>query len=404
MQKMWILLILLCCVGSLSAKERKTVFIIVDGIPADVIERVNTPAIDEIAARGGYTRAYMGGKVDGYSQTPTVSAVCYNTLLTATWVNKHNVWGNDISAPDYNYWNVFRIAKNQKKDVTTAIYSSWEDNRTKLIGEGLEQAGGVKMDYAFDGLEKQKELYPAEKHSLEIFKIDEKVSEEAAAGIRKNAPDLTWVYLWYLDCVGHEQGDGESFDKYTALADRQVARIWEAVKYREKKCGEEWMIVVLTDHGRKTGGYGHGGQTERERTVWVSTNVKTNVYFSEQQPATVDVVPSICRFMDFTIPVELKREQDGIPFIGKVDISNADAVKEGKQITLTWKSYETNPFATIYAATKNEYSKGSKDEWVKVGRVKAKDNRFVFDTEKSPSDFYKFAIETPNNTLSIWMK
>lgn len=404
MQKWWIFFVVVCCVGTLNAKNRKTVFVIVDGIPADVIERVNTPAIDEIAACGGYTRAYMGGKVKGYSQTPTVSAVCYNTLLTATWVNKHNVWGNDISAPNYHYWNVFRIAENQKKEVKTAIFSSWEDNRTKLVGEGLEQAGGVKLDYALDGLEKRKDLYPAEKNSLNIFKIDEKVSEEAAVCIREKAPDLTWVYLWYLDCVGHEQGDGEAFDKYTTLADRQVARIWEAVKFREKECGEEWMVVVVTDHGRKVGGYGHGGQTERERTIWVSTNVKPNSYFEKEQPAMVDVVPSICRFMDFTIPVDVKREQDGIPFIGKVDISNADAVKEGKQVRLSWKSYSNDPQVTIYAAVKNEFSKGTKDEWVKIGKTRAKNNGFVFDTDKLSADFYKFAIESPNNILSVWIK
>ena len=35
----------------------KTVFIIVDGIPADVLENTNTPNIDSIASSGGYSRA-----------------------------------------------------------------------------------------------------------------------------------------------------------------------------------------------------------------------------------------------------------------------------------------------------------------------------------------------------------
>src|SRR4051794_8697433 len=79
--------------GMQAEKEKKVLFVIVDGIPADVLERVNTPSIDQISSDGGYARAYLGGERGGYSETPTISAVGYNSLLTGTWANKHNVWG-----------------------------------------------------------------------------------------------------------------------------------------------------------------------------------------------------------------------------------------------------------------------------------------------------------------------
>ena len=57
-----------------AAVTNKAVFLIVDGIPADVIERVVTPNLDAIAKVGGYTRAEVGGPLNGPAETPTVSA------------------------------------------------------------------------------------------------------------------------------------------------------------------------------------------------------------------------------------------------------------------------------------------------------------------------------------------
>ena len=74
-----------------------------------MIEKVATPALDAIAKKGAFLHAYVGGEKGGYSQTPTISAVGYNSLLTGTWVNKHNVWDNDIAAPNYSYWYCFSI-------------------------------------------------------------------------------------------------------------------------------------------------------------------------------------------------------------------------------------------------------------------------------------------------------
>lgn len=399
----WTALLVVAMINCAEAKKRKTVFIIADGIPADVIERVKTPSIDEISARGGYARSIMGGEVGGSTQTPTVSAVCYNSLLTATWANKHNVWDNDVNNPNYHYWNIFRIAESQKKDVKTAIFSSWVDNRTKLVGEGKASAGNIKIDYALDGLELDEKTYPAEDHALHIYKIDEKISEEAANCIRTEAPDVTWVYLWFMDCAGHEFGDSPFFDHYTELTDRQVGRIWEAVKYREKEFEEDWMIVVTTDHGRSAiDGKGHGGQTERERTTWISTNVKTNEYFKTEKPAIVDIVPSICRFMNLSVPKMVHFEQEGAPFIGKIDLAGARGKLENNQIILTWDSFSDTP-VDIYMSQTNGFKDGQPDLWKKLATVNSSAKKYVFDASGLDTSFLKFSLRGKNNMLPVWI-
>ncbi len=389
---------------SLSAKTRKAVYVIVDGIPADQIERLQPKAIFEIASQGGYSRAYTGGEIGGYSETQTVSAICYTNLLTSSWVNKHNVTGNSDLKPNYNYWTIFRIAKEQKKDYKTAIYSSWLDNRTVLVGEDKPETNNLQMDFAKDGFENDKTLFPNKENSLHIFEIDEHVSKEAADGIRNDAPDLSWVYLWYTDAVGHQVGNSGHFDEYVLKADRQVERIWEAVKYREANFDEEWMVVILTDHGRTESGHGHGGQSLRERTIWISTNVETNSHFNSEYLSIIDISPSISQFMGFTIPRDILWEQDGIPFTGSAGIYDLKTLPYDNLVYLTWKSYSDQP-ATVYATSTNNFNTGGKDEWTELGAVPVGKTEFVVDLDKLPaSKFYKFVVESPINHLNRWLK
>lgn len=398
------LLILLCCfcIPEVSA-QRKTVFIILDGIPADVIEKTPTPVLDEIAAKGGYTRGYLGGEKGGYSQSPTISAVGYNHLLTGTWSNKHNVWDNDIQAPNYNYWNIFRIVETSNPKLKTAIFSTWTDNRTKLIGEGLSEAGGIKLDYSFDGFENDTKQFPHDKERIFIFNIDEKVSKEAGRYIREHSPDLSWLYLEFTDDMGHTFGDSPQMTDAVKKADVQVGRVWEAIKAREQQYGEEWMIVITTDHGRdvKTG-KDHGGQSERERTIWMVTNVGTNKRF-EQTPATVDIMPSMLRHMKIDIPENIRAEMDGVPFVGPVSISNLKAKQNGKTIDLTWNALDPAGQVSIYVSCTNNFKEGGKDEYLLVGEAKVSAGKYSIDMHKIESPFYKILLKGPDNWVNTWV-
>jgi len=230
--------------------QRKALFIIVDGIPADVIEKIKPPVMQEIAGSNGYTRAYVGGSKGGYSESPTISAVGYNHVLTGTWTNKHNVWDNDIKDPNYRYWNVFRIARQAKPDITTAIFSTWLDNRTKLVGDGLPAAGNIRIDYAFDGYENDTVRFPHTKDRKFISDIDELVASEAARTITAKAPDLSWVYLEFTDDMGHAFGDSQQFYDAIKVTDQRIGKIWKAVQARQREHGEDWLVVITTDHGR----------------------------------------------------------------------------------------------------------------------------------------------------------
>ena len=308
--------LLLFAGSSVHAATPKAVFVLVDGIPADLVESVSTPFFDEIAKDGGYARAYVGGQAGGASESPTVSAVGYNSLLTGTWANKHRVYSNQIRSPDYRYWDIFRLVKQHNPVLNTALFSTWEDNRTKLLGHGRPEAGGDKLDYYFDGFENDEQRFPHDEVREYIKQIDDLVSREAARYLAQHGPDLSWVYLEFSDDIGHLYGDGDEMAAAITLMDANVGRIWRSVQARQQAEDEDWLVLITTDHGRDAlTGKSHGGQTDRERTIWIATNsTALNERFSNL-PGIVDILPSILTHLEIAVPQAVSEQFDGKSFI-----------------------------------------------------------------------------------------
>lgn len=387
-----------------SFSQKKTLFIIADGIPADVIEKTNTPALDEIAKSGGYSRAIVGGEKDQYNQTPTISAVGYNSVLTGTWVNKHNVWDNDIVAPNYNYPTIFRLLKEQRPDAKIGIFSSWADNRTKLVGEEIPAAGNLKFDYVLDSLEYDSINFKQDDARDFMRRIDDSVANYAASTIRNSAPDLSWVYLEYTDDMGHMFGDSPQFTDAVVRMDRQVGLIYESIKYRQKNFGEEWLIIITTDHGRDSiTGHNHGGQSNRERLGWIVTNAqKKNQHFTGNSLSIVDIMPSIAEHLKLTIPRNNLIEVDGTSFIGEIFADNLKANITGNEILITWRPFSKGK-GKIWLSTSNEYYEGGKDKYELINLVDISKGHAKIKIKGKILPFYKIAFEKNGQFLNRWI-
>ena len=73
--------------------------------------------------------------------------------------------------------------------------------------------------------------------------IDDSVVNRTAASIKKDAPDLSWVYLEYTDEMGHRHGNGDSLTNAVKLLDNKLKRLWDAIEYRQKNFNEEWQLM-----------------------------------------------------------------------------------------------------------------------------------------------------------------
>ena len=388
--------------GEHEQRTRKVLFVIADGIPADVIEGATIPHIRKI---GSYKRAFVGGEVGAYSETPTISAPGYISLLTGTWGNKHNVFDNAIADPNYNYKNIFRLVKEQQPAKKIGIFSTWIDNRLKLIGEGLAKAGNITFDYKYDGYELDQTTYRHDAEKLYIHHIDQRVINETTDCIRKDAPDLSWVYLQYTDDMGHRHGDSEQFRQALGYLDQQLGNISEAMEFRTKHHSEDWILIVTTDHGRDAvTGHDHGEQSPRERTTWIVTNAQaTNEYFAEFEPGIIDIMPTIARFLNFDIPVETAQELDGIPLIGKVSLAKPNVTLAGDTLTIRWKVLDRTGNVTVWLSTTNLFKSGTVDHYHLLGSIPIDNQLALFDIRGYPSKFYKILLKGHYNMVNRWV-
>ena len=236
--------------------------------------------------------------------------------------------------------------------------------------------------------------------------IDESVAKKAAEVIQTKAPDLSWVYLEYTDDMGHMHGDSPEFYKGIQLADKRVGYIWKAVQYRQQHANEDWLIVVTTDHGRDSAtGKGHGGQSNRERASWIFTNAKNlNQEFHAPQASATDIMPSIVRFMNITLPKDNAYEVDGIPFNGPLSFITPVYKYSDNKLQIDWKAIDKTGNVKIWLATTNYFKTGGKDDYDLLGTVPVTSQKAMFDLSGKPSGFYKIVLEADKNTSNYWIE
>jgi hypothetical protein len=256
---------------------RKVLVIGIDGLRADAFRRVPTPNLHRLADSGAFTEHAV-------TDVKAWSGPGWSSVLTGAWSFKHGTRDNAFGGyKPAAFPSFLERAQRARPGLTCGAVLNWTPLGTHLIGPAAPWVapGG-----------------------------DDAVASETSRRIRQGAPDILFVHFDGPDHAGHRFGFSPAVPFYRWAVEAIDARIGSLVEAIRARTGEDWLIVVTSDHG----GHGrtHGANIPSDRQVILIAN---GPGCARERPSgfrgVVDVAPTVFAFLG--LPVDPGWEWDGRP-------------------------------------------------------------------------------------------
>jgi hypothetical protein len=239
--RLLILLALLSSIGyaAHAQRERKVMIIGIDGCRSDALQQANTPNIDALLPNALYT-------YDAWHTGITISGPSWSGIMCGVTETKHGVTGNSYSGSNYNQYPYFTTrAKEVKPDLYCVQVSEWDAMTNLVYNDGWDKKilapdgqGGPTVDSAW---------------------------------IELANPDLDCIFVYFdrVDLTGHAttfSPQNTNYIKAIEFTDSCIGLVVDSLRNRPTYAQEDWLILLITDHGGIL--FGHGGNTNEERHIW----------------------------------------------------------------------------------------------------------------------------------------
>ena len=282
---------------------RKALVVLLDGVRFDCLSQASTPALDRLAA-GGFLAPT---RIFGTDLAPTLSGPAISSIATGVWPDKHRVPGNQL----------YGHALERYPDFLTRLESAVPPRRTFAALDwaplGLPQDGGPVFS---DAIAAKIALATAQTWAA-YRRDDARLLDAAVRVLCERDPDAAFVYLGAPDIAAHEFGClGPQYREAIETCDRQVAALLAAVDARPGRGSEQWLVIVVTDHGHIDEG-GHGGDSDAERTAWMLVGGDGAPRAAPATLSNVDIAPTVLAHLGIV--------WDGEPPDGRALIADAGA-------------------------------------------------------------------------------
>jgi hypothetical protein len=239
-----LLTLLLLVVASTGAQaqngqKRKLLFIGIDGVRSDALQKANTPTIDSLIATSVHT-------FDSWHLGITVSGPSWSSMLTGVSYLKHGVTNNSYTGSKYDRYPYFTtLAKTLKPNLNCVQIVEWPPMSDNVYNDSWD-----------------KKLKTPDGDGAATATV-------AAQEIVAPSLDFLFVYFDQCDLTGHSSGfspDNPSYIQAIENVDIHVRKVLGALQTRANYANEDWLILICTDHGGI--GTGHGGLLPQERRIW----------------------------------------------------------------------------------------------------------------------------------------
>ena len=242
-----------------------------DGVRADAVQVAATPTLDAAVASGAYTF-----EASTQTETFTVSAPGWLSLLTGVQPSKHKVYSNeDFTNHSADFPTMLARAKHDL-GLTTAGACDWE-MLCALILEAEE--------------------------SLDISEVGDEteVTESMERWLAEDDYDLHFIHLDLPDHAGHEHGFSPDITPYLEaieLSDTLSGRLLAAIESRPARAQERWLIAMVTDHGGNMNGHGDLDQANRRvHFVLRGDGVQAGPLPGDGSVTQMDLLPTVLTYL-----------------------------------------------------------------------------------------------------------
>jgi hypothetical protein len=166
--------------------------------------------------------------------------------MCGVWENKHGVTSNSYTGSHYDQYPYFVTrAKEFKPNLYAVQVTEWAPMSDMVSNDGWDEK--IKVP---DG-------------------SGTPTAAAAVTALANDNLDAMFVYFDAVDLAGHASGFNPSNPSYIAAiegVDGHIGTVLNALYARPNYADEDWLILVITDHGGI--GTGHGGGLEVERHIW----------------------------------------------------------------------------------------------------------------------------------------
>lgn len=250
-------------------KVRKLLLIGIDGLRPDALLSVRAPNLRALIRGGAFAP-------DAVADSITRSGPGWASVLTGVWHGKHGVLDNEIGVYQGDlYPAFFKRMKESRPDLYLACIVNWAPIRDRLM-PGLDLA-----------------LAPEN---------DDSVAAMGRRLLLRGNPDALFLHFDSPDYAGHKYGFSRFSPPYRRAierADAQVGKILEALRARPGYFGEDWLILVTTDHG---GSWRHHGEDiPAHRKVFLIVSGDQAVRGTVKGASLVDLAPTAMAFMGMEV-------------------------------------------------------------------------------------------------------